>query len=52
LSQDGTIGEVAPRHLSFMGSITAPLRLTRDYAPDAAEQLRQDGVDVALLVPV
>ena len=52
LSQDGTIGEVAPRHLSFMGSITAPLRLTRDYAPDSSELLRQDGVDVALLVPV
>lgn len=46
------IGEVAPRHLSFMGSITAPGRLTARSAPEATELLVQDGVDVALLVPV
>lgn len=33
------IGEVAPRHLSFMGSITAPGRLIRDTAPDAVARL-------------
>lgn len=52
LAQRGRIGEVAPRHLSFMGSITAPGRLVRDSAPAAVELLVQDGVDVALLVPV
>jgi D-proline reductase (dithiol) PrdB len=46
------IGAVAPRHLSFMGSITAPGRLTRDTAPAVARKLREDDVDVALLVPV
>ena len=46
------IGEVAPRHLSFMGSITAPGRLVRDTAPQAAALLVKDGVDVALLLPV
>jgi len=46
------IGEVAPRHLSFMGSITAPGRLVRDSAPEAAQLLLDDHVDVALLVPV
>jgi D-proline reductase (dithiol) PrdB len=52
LAADGAIGEVAPRHLSFMGSITAPGRLIRDTAPRAAEILVSDEVDVALLVPV
>lgn len=46
------IGEVAPRHLSFMGSITAPGRLVARTAPEAAELLVADRVDVALLVPV
>jgi D-proline reductase (dithiol) PrdB len=52
LAAAGRIGEVNHRHLSFMGSITAPGRLMRDHAPEAARQLREDGVDVALLVPV
>jgi len=52
LAADGRIGAVAPRHLSFMGSITAPGRLVARTAPDAARLLASDGVDVALLVPV
>jgi D-proline reductase (dithiol) PrdB len=52
LAAAGRIGSVAPRHLSFMGSITAPGRLARDTAPVAARKLREDGVDAALLVPV
>jgi D-proline reductase (dithiol) PrdB len=48
----GVIGEVAPRHISFMGSITAPGRLIRDTAPAAAEILAQDAVDAALLIPI
>ncbi len=52
LALDRTIGEVAPRHLSFMGSITAPGRLVQRSAPEAAELLVRDEVDVALLVPV
>jgi D-proline reductase (dithiol) PrdB len=52
LAAAGRIGEVNRRHLSFMGSITAPGRLVRDHAPTAAQLLREDGVDVALLVPV
>ena len=51
-AQHGRIGSVAPRHLSFMGSITAPRRLIREYAPQAGAELVADGVDVALLVPV
>ncbi len=52
LAGRGEIGEVAPRHLSFMGSITAPGHLASRTAPEAAELLGEDGVDVALLVPV
>jgi len=48
----GRIGSLASSHLSFMGSITAPGRLVRDTAPEAARRLVEDGVDVALLVPV
>ena len=52
LVSSGFIGAVNRRHLSFMGSITAPGRLVRQTAPEAARLLVDDQVDVALLVPV
>jgi D-proline reductase (dithiol) PrdB len=52
MAAGGVIGAVAPRHLSFMGSITAPGRLRKETAPHAASLLVDDRVDVALLVPV
>ncbi len=52
LKEAGRIGSVNRCHLSFMGSITAPGRLIRDTAPKTARLLVEDGVDVALLVPV
>ena len=52
LAASGRIGSVNHRHLSCMGSITAPGRLLRDTAPPAARLLVEDGVDVAVLVPV
>ena len=51
LAAAGAIGRVAPRHLSFNGSLTAPGRLVAETAPAAARALRTDGVDLALLVP-
>jgi D-proline reductase (dithiol) PrdB len=48
----GDIGEVAPRHVSLMGSITAPGRLVRHILPVVADLFIEDRVDVALLVPV
>ena len=48
----GVVGSVAPRHLSFMGSITAPGRLQRETAVAAADVLVADAVDIALLAPV
>ena len=52
LAASGRIGSVNHRHLSCMGSITAPGRLVRETAPEAAGWLVDDRVDVALLVPV
>lgn len=48
----GRVGSLNHRHLSFMGSITAPGRLVRRTAPEAAGRLAGDGVEAALLVPV
>ena len=48
----GLIGSVAPRHISVMGSITAPGRFVSRTLPAVAEILVEDGVDVALMVPV
>lgn len=52
LVASGRLGSLNHRHLSFMGSITAPGRLVRETALEAARRLAEDGVDVALLVPV
>lgn len=52
LAGTGRIGSVNRRHLSCMGSLTAPGRFVRDSVPQAASWLTEDGVDVALLVPV
>ena len=52
LVASGRIGSVAESHLSFMGSITSPGRLVRDTAPQAAQHLVDQRVDIALLVPV
>ena len=52
LVESGRIGSLNHRHLSFMGSITAPGRLIKKTAPPAARKLAEDGVDIALLAPV
>ena len=52
LVEAGRIGSLSDRHLSFMGSITAPGRFVRDFVPRAAEVFVEEEVDVALLVPV
>jgi D-proline reductase (dithiol) PrdB len=52
LAETGEIGEVAPRHVSFQGSITAPRRLVRSTGPEVARALADDGVHVVILTPV
>ncbi len=50
--EEGILGSLNQRHVSFMGSITAPGRFVSKSAPEFAQALVEDGVDVALLVPV
>jgi D-proline reductase (dithiol) PrdB len=52
LANRGRIGSINRRHLSFMGSITAPGRLIQQSAPKAADLFVEDEVDIALFVPV
>jgi D-proline reductase (dithiol) PrdB len=52
LVRGGRIGSLNHRHLSFMGSLTALGRLRKKTAPAAVRKLVEDGVDIALLVPV
>ena len=52
LKAESRIGDVAPRHYSFMGSISAPARLVSITAPEIARRSAEDGVDGVLLTPV
>ncbi len=53
MAADGTIGSVAPQHLSFMGALQDGMStLIQDTGPAAAEQLKAAGTDVVLLTPV
>ncbi|NNL78774.1 MAG: hypothetical protein HKO68_20775 [Desulfobacterales bacterium] len=52
LSEDGRIGSLSHRHLSLMGSITAPGRLIKKTIPPTVLRLIEDRVDIALLIPV
>ncbi|MDE3195971.1 MAG: hypothetical protein KGN84_06490 [Acidobacteriota bacterium] len=52
LVREGRIGESAPSHFSFMGSLSAPGRLVSVTAPEAAARLREDRADGVLLTPV
>jgi D-proline reductase (dithiol) PrdB len=50
--QAGAVGEMAPRHFSIMGSISAPARLISKTAPEIVCRLRDDNVDAVFLTPV
>ncbi len=53
LAKRGTIGAVAPRHVSFAGNQPDDVATVRlDSGPRAAAALKADGVDVVLLTPV
>lgn len=52
LAAAGEIGGLAPRAVSFNGSLLAPGRFLKQTAPEVAEVLRADQVDAALFVPV
>ena len=52
LENEGKIGSLNDRHFSFMGSITKPKPLIEKTAPEVAQMLKADGIDVAFLTPV
>ena len=52
LETEGKIGSLNHRHFSFMGSITKPKPLIEKTAPEVAQMLEADDVDVAFLTPV
>jgi D-proline reductase (dithiol) PrdB len=51
LQEMGEIGEVAPRHYSYMGYTIDPTELLQDTVPKMVRNLREDRVDLVLLVP-
>lgn len=52
LVAEGKIESLNPRHFSFMGSISKPKPLITHTAPEVSKMLKDDGVDVAFLIPV
>jgi D-proline reductase (dithiol) PrdB len=51
LVEEGVVGELAPRHFSFMGAIHDPTPLVEKTAPEVAGKLAEDGVEAVLLTP-
>jgi D-proline reductase (dithiol) PrdB len=51
LTEAGEIGRSSPRHYSFMGYQIDPTSLVEDTTPRMIRDLKEDGVDVVLLVP-
>ena len=51
LSARGEVGELAPTCYSFLGAQRDFRRIETETAPEAARQLRDEGVDVALITP-
>jgi len=48
----GEVGAVAPSHYSIMGYLLRPQQMLRESIPRIVATMKQEGVDVALLVPV
>lgn len=49
---EGRIGQVAPRHYSFMGYLLDPTEFLERAVPAMIDRMSADAVDVALFVPV
>jgi D-proline reductase (dithiol) PrdB len=52
LAKLGEIGAVAPSHYSYMGYTLRPERLLRESLPGMVRQLREELVNMVVLVPV
>jgi D-proline reductase (dithiol) PrdB len=51
LAEAGEIGCVAPSHYSFMGYLLQPQRFLEESVPAVIERLRDEGVDLVVLIP-
>lgn len=51
LVKEGVIGSVADKYFAFMGAIFNTDPLIQNSAPDVGKQLKDAGVDIALMVP-
>ncbi len=52
LVERGILGSVAANYYSFMGAQRNPTRIIEETAPEVAQLLKADQVDVVLLTPV
>ena len=52
LVEQGLIGSVSENYYSFMGAIRDPRRVVDDTGPQVAQRLKDEGVDLAFLVPI
>lgn len=52
LADEGYVGEVSPHAYTFMGGIYSARRVEQQLAPALTNHLRDDEVDLAILVPV
>jgi D-proline reductase (dithiol) PrdB len=52
LERAGEVGRSAPRHYSIMGYLLNPEEMLHESVPAIIENLRQDQVDIVLMVPV
>ena len=48
---EGRIGEIAPRHYSFMGFQLEPAELLDEHLPEVIAALKSDAVDLVVLTP-
>jgi D-proline reductase (dithiol) PrdB len=52
LAEDGAIGELAKKAYTFMGGIYSSRKVSTQLAPELANRVLKDEVDVVVLVPV
>lgn len=52
LEESGEIAHASPRHYSIMGYLLRPEQMLQETIPAIVDCLRQDQVDIVLMVPV
>ena len=52
MEAQGEIGRSAAHHYSYMGYILQPKKLMNESVPDMIQSMKQDGVNLVILIPV